>query len=198
MQKTTSEQKKKVILNYIYATVAGILVVACAIVIALVNAKPKEIVNTETNIKEETVIVAAPTYVVPIKNATISKDYSATELQYNDTLKQWEIHKAIDFLASDDTQVYAISNGTVSNIYTNYLEGTVIEITHDKGLTSVYKSLNKEVKVSVGDKVSAGQVIANVADTMAQELNSGAHLHFELIKNGNKINPADYLDLGSK
>lgn len=198
MQKTTSEQKKKVILNYIYATVAGILVVACAIVIALVNATPKEIVNTETNIKEETVIVAAPTYVVPIKNATISKDYSATELQYNDTLKQWEIHKAIDFLASDDTQVYAISNGTVSNIYTNYLEGTVIEITHDKGLTSIYKSLNKEVKVSVGDKVSAGQVIANVADTMAQELNSGAHLHFELIKNGNKINPADYLDLGSK
>ena len=198
MQKTSSEQKKKIILNYIYATIAGVLVVACAIVIALVNAKPEQIVNTETNIKEETVIVAGPTYIVPVKNATIAKDYSASELQYNDTLKQWEIHKAIDFITTDDTQVYAISNGTVSNVYTNYLEGTVIEITHDKGLVSVYKSLNKDIKVAVGDKVSGGQVIANVSDSMAQELNSSSHLHFELIKSGNKINPADYLDLGSK
>ena len=62
----------------------------------------------------------------------------------------------------------------------------------------MYKSLNKDVKVSVGDKVAAGQAIGSIADTMAQELNSGAHLHFELLKNGSNINPNDYLDLGTK
>ena len=197
MQKTVSEQKKKVILNYIYATVIGILVVACAIIIALVNAKPSTPTQNITT-PTDTVPVATVTYVVPLKNATIAKDYSASELQFNDTLKQWEIHKAIDFVATDDLSVYAVSNGTVSNIYTNYLEGTVIEISHNNGLVSVYKSLNKEVKVAVGDVVSAGQVIGSVSETMAQELNSGAHLHFEMLSNGAKINPNDYLDLGNK
>lgn len=198
MQKTSSEQKKRIILNYIYATIAGILVVACALLIAFVNSKPEKIVQTNNNINEETIVVATPTYVVPMKNATIAKDYSASELQFNDTLKQWEIHKAIDFIANEDKNVYAISNGTVSNIYTNYLEGTVIEISHSNGLVSVYKSLNKDVSVAVGDKVSAGQVIGNVSSSMAQELNSGNHLHFELLKDGKKINPNDYLDLGAK
>ena len=196
MQKTTTEQKKKLILNYIYATIVGVLVVACAIVIALVNAKPT--IPTENTTPNTSIPVATTTYVVPVKNATIAKDFSASELQFNNTLKQWEIHKAIDFVASDDLNVYSVSNGTVSNVYTNYLEGTVIEISHDKGIVSVYKSLNNDIKVSVGDKVSAGQIIGSISETMAEELNVGAHLHFEMLKNGIKINPNDYLDLGSK
>lgn len=196
MQKINTEQKKKIILNYVYATLVGVLVVACAIVIALVNAKPST--PTENITPSDTIPVATVTYVVPIKNATIAKDYSSSELQYNDTLKQWEIHKAIDFVASDDLNVYAVSNGTISNIFTNYLEGTVIEISHGNGLVSVYKSLNKETSVSVGDKVSAGQIIGSISETMAQELNTGAHLHFEMLLNGVKINPNDYLDLGNK
>ena len=196
MQKTATEQKKKIILNYIYATVIGVLVVACAIVIALVNAKPTT--PTENIIPSDSIPVANTTYVVPVKNATIAKDYSSSELQFNDTLKQWEIHKAIDFVASDDLNVYAVSNGTVSNVYTNYLDGTVIEIAHSNGLISVYKSLNNDVKVAVGDKVSAGQIIGTLSETMAQELNTGSHLHFEMLLNGVKVNPNDYLDLGNK
>ena len=196
MQKTATEQKKKVLLNYVYATIIGALVVACAIVIALVNAKPST--PTENITPNEPVPVATNTYVVPVKNATIAKDFSASELQFNNTLKQWELHKAIDFVASDDLNVYSVSNGTVSNIYTNYLEGTVIEISHSNGLVSVYKSLNNETKVSVGDKVSAGQIIGTISETMAQELNTGAHLHFEMLLNGVKVNPNNYLDLGNK
>lgn len=196
MQRTATEQKKKVILNYVYATMIGVLVVACAIVIALVNAKP--ITPNENITPSDNIPVATTTYVVPVKNATIAKDYSASELQFNNTLKQWEIHKAIDFVASDDLNVYAVSNGTVSNVYTNYLDGTVIEIAHNNGLVSVYKSLNNDVKVSVGDKVSAGQIIGTISETMAQELNTGAHLHFEMLLNGVKVNPNDYLDLGNK
>lgn len=195
MQKTITNQRKKIIFNYIYATVVGLLVVACAVFIALVNNNQ---IGVDTNLNINSVPVASSTFVVPIKDATIAKDYSASELQYNDTLKQWEIHKAIDFVAGEDKNVYAVTDGTVSNVYTNYLEGTVIEISHKNGLVSVYKSLNKDVTVSVGDKVSAGQVIGNIAESMAQELKTGAHLHFEMLKEGAKVNPHNYISLGSK
>lgn len=195
MEKTNSNQKKKNLFNYLYATIIGLLVVACAVTIGLINANNT---STESNIGEENVPVSSTTFVVPIKDATIVKDYSGTELQYNSTLKQWEIHKAIDFKAGEDLQVYAVNNGTVSNVYTNYLEGTVVEITHTNGLVSVYKSLNKDVKVSIGDKVGAGTVIGLAGETMAQESGVGAHLHFEMLKDGKKVNPNNYIDLGNK
>ncbi len=194
MNKVKTNQKKNNLSSYIYAGIIALLVVASAIVIAFVNAK-----NTSgANIGDSAVLVSAKTFVVPMKNAIVAKDFSGSELQYNDTLKQWEIHKAIDFLAGEDLNVYSISDGTVSNVYTNYLEGTVVEISHKDGLVSVYKSLSDKVTVNIGDKVSAGQVVGAVSQTMAQELNVGAHLHFEMLKDGVKVNPNNYLDLGVK
>ena len=196
MDKTNSTQKKNNAMSYVYATIVAMLVVACAITIALVNSKDSK-KNLNVGV-EETVPVSGTTYVLPMNGATISKDYSSTELQYNDTLKQWEIHKAIDFLAGEDKSVYAVAAGTISNIFTNYLEGTVVEITHKDGVVSIYKSLAKEVAVSVGTKVGAGDKIGQVDESMAQEINTGAHLHFEMQKNGKKVDPNNYLNLGNK
>lgn len=194
MEKSKTLQKKNTAWNYAYALIVAMLVIACAVTIAVVTAN-----NTSKGmIGEDSVQVSANTFVVPMKNATIVKDYSGSELQYNATLKQWEIHKAIDFAASDDTNVYAISEGTISNVYTNYLEGTVIEIAHSNGLVSIYKSLNKDVNVKTGDKVKAGDIIGSVSESMAQELNTGAHLHLEMKLDGKKVDPNNYLDLGNK
>ena len=195
MNKTKSTQKKNSLMSYIYAAIIALLVIACAVTIAVVSSRTT---TNEASIQTDTVEVSYNVFVVPIKNATIVKDYSASELQYNDTLKQWEIHKAIDFLAGEDLNVYAVADGTISNVYTNYLEGTVVEITHKDGVVSVYKSLEENVNIAVGEKVSGGSVIGVVSQTMAQELNTGAHLHFEMLKNGSKVNPNDYLDLGVK
>ena len=195
MDKQNATQKKNIVLNYVYALLIGMMVIACAITIALVSGANAD---NKIEVGGEDTMVSAPSYVVPLKDATVVKDYSATELQYNDTLKQWEIHKAIDLVASENLEVLAVADGTVSNVYTNYLEGTVIEISHKDGLVSVYKSLNQDVSVAVGDSVTAGQVIGSVSETMAQESNTGAHLHFEMLKNGVKVNPHDYLALGEK
>ena len=195
MNNYNETRKNKSVLNYVYALLIAMMVIACAIVIAVASGARQD---NKVEIGEENIVVSAPSYVVPLKNATIVKDYSATELQYNSTLKQWEIHKAIDFVAGESTDVMSVADGTVSNVYTNYLEGTVVEISHANGLVSVYKSLNSDVVVSVGDRVSAGQIIGSIAETMAQESNSGAHLHFEMLKNGKKVNPNDYVALGEK
>ena len=117
MDKTNFQQKKKVVMNYVYAILIGILVIACAVTIALVSANNS---NGRADVGDDGVDVSTTTYVVPMQNATIAKDYSGTELQYNDTLKQWEIHKAIDFIATDNLNVYAVADGTVSNVYTNW------------------------------------------------------------------------------
>lgn len=194
MNNVNTQQKKKTILTYIYATVIGLLIVACAVTIAVVSNNN----SSKLNVGEDTP-VSANTYIVPMRNYTIQKDYSGSELQYNDTLKQWEIHKAIDFVAVDDLDVLAVADGTVSNVYTNYLEGTVVEIAHSNGVVSIYKSLDSDsVTVSAGDQVSAGTVIGKASDSMAQELNNGAHLHFEMTVNGVKVDPNDYLSLGEK
>lgn len=196
MDKSNSIQKKNNAMSYVYATIIAMLVIACAITIAVVNLKDsKKSLNVGDG---ETVPVSGNVYVLPMNGATVAKDYSASELQFNDTLKQWEIHKAIDFLAGEDKSVVAVADGTISKVYTNYLEGTVVEITHKDGIVSIYKSLAKEVDVSVGAKVNAGDKIGQVDETMAQEANTGAHLHFEMQKNGKKIDPNNYLSLGNK
>lgn len=196
MDKSNSTQKKNNAMSYVYATIIAMLVIACAITIAVVNLKDSK--KSLSVGDGETVPVSGNVYVLPMNGATVAKDYSASELQFNDTLKQWEIHKAIDFLAGEDKSVVAVSDGTVSKVFTNYLEGTVVEITHKDGIVSIYKSLAKDVNVSVGAKVKARDKIGQVDETMAQEANTGAHLHFEMQKNGKKIDPNKYLNLGNK
>lgn len=194
MDRTNQTQKKKVIFNFIYASIIGLFIIGCALTIAFVSQDSNKKVEIGSG---EDVVVSNASYVVPMKNYTIKKDYSGKELQYNDTLKQWEIHKAVDFVPTDNTDVFAVSNGTVSKVYTNHLEGTVVEISHGNGVVSVYKSLEK-ADVKVGDKVSAGQVIGSAGETMSQELKTGVHLHFEMLINGTKVNPNEYLDLSVK
>lgn len=198
MENVNNSQKKKIIFSVVYALIVALLIVAGVLTIIKVNQPEVSNTSTDMNIgNNDSVIVSTPSYVVPINDATIIKDYSATELQYNESLKQWEIHKAIDFQAGNSLNVLAFTDGTVNNVYNNYLEGTVIEISHKNGLVSVYKSL-ETANVKIGDKVSAGQIIGVLGNSMAQEQNQGKHLHFELLKDGKKINPHDYLDLGSK
>ena len=82
-------------------------------------------------------------------------------------------------------------------MYTNILDGTVIVIEHNNGLTSEYSSLGSDVKVKVGDNVSRGDIIGAVSESANRELEAGAHLHFSMKDNGKKIDPAAYLNISS-
>ena len=193
-------QKKKTIITCIYAIIIGLLILACAIVIAKVTTKTKVKPSQDVgdDIGGSIDVSTTPTYVAPMENATIVKDYSSTKLQYNDSLKQWEIHKGIDFVANGDANVYAISDGVVTKISTDYLLGTVVEISHSNGLVSKYMSLAKEVNVIEKQKVEAKTLIGQASNTMTRELNSGVHLHLELTLNGVLVDPNNYISLGNK
>ena len=189
---TMEKVKKNTVRNITYALLVVFTIILSATIIA-VNS------NKSTSSSNASIAVGAKvtTYVPPMENASVIKDFSNKQLQYNDTLKQWEIHKALDIASDTSSNVYAIANGTVTNVYTNYLEGGVIEITHDNGIKSVYKSL-EDISVKNGDFVNGGDVIASVSTSMARELNTGNHLHFEMFENNLAINPNDYIDFSNK
>ena len=147
---------------------------------------------------EEASTTATIKFVMPISNATIYKGFDAENLQYNKTLNCWEIHKALDLLATSGDSVLACYDGVVSDIYSNYLEGTTIEITHTNGLVSVYCGLNSETQVKMGDSVLTGQVIGSVASSLGLEADDGSHVHFELLQDGEKIDPLNYIEIGLK
>ena len=189
---TMDKTRKNTIRNATYALLVAVTIILSAVLIA-VN------VNKSSNQSSASIAVGTTpiTYTSPMENASVVKDFSNKELQYNDTLKQWEIHKALDITSDTSNNVLAIANGTVTNVYTNYLEGGVIEITHDNGIKSVYKSL-EDISVKNGDFVKAGDVIGAVSTSMARELNTGAHLHFEMFENDLAVNPNNYIDFSNK
>lgn len=188
--------------NLYFFILAGVLIVfSLVVIIATLSSSDNKTItnNTQTNNQTNTPVTSTVTYYLPVLNASIAKDYSATELQYNATLNQWEAHKSIDFLASAGSEVRSITSGVVKDVYTNYLEGTVITIEHNNGLVSQYGSLDENIKVKKGDKVDANAVIGYVSASANAESNEGAHLHFTMYDiEGKKIDPAGYLDISNK
>lgn len=93
---------------------------------------------------------------------------------------------------SDGTVVQVIKNvnETTPNEPTN--PGNMVRIDHGNGFQTRYLHLAYgTVNVNVGDKVNRGQILGFMGNTG----NSfGAHLHFEVLKDGNRINPTEYLD----
>lgn len=128
----------------------------------------------------------------PVKGAIIA-DFSVEALAYDETMGDWRTHNGLDIAAPLGTQVLAAANGTVSAIRQDDMMGTIVEIDHGEGLVSLYANLAAAPTVSVGDSVRTGDIIGSVGETAAAESGREAHLHYALLKNGQAMNPADYL-----
>lgn len=192
MENLTLKQKMtNVLKRYGYYFILGILVVGAVLTMILVGVSESN-KNKLTPTNSSTI-----TPYMPVLNATLYKGYFADELTYNSTLKQWETHNGIDLQVASGSSVYSILDGKVKDVYTNILDGTVIVIEHNNGLTSEYSSLGSDVKVKVGDNVSRGDIIGAVSESANSELEAGAHLHFSMNDNGKKIDPAAYLNISS-
>ena len=89
-----------------------------------------------------------------------------------------------------NTRCLAVDGGTIvyAGWYYNY--GYYVKIDHGNGLYTTYAHLNS-ISVVQGQRVSNGQEIGRVGNTGYSQ---GPHLHFEVIKNGVKVNPKNYFD----
>lgn len=192
---------KEVFKRYGYWMLLGVSVAFLICVIALSSSYGSKATETAKVIEnEETSFVTADpiTFVSPVASVNIVKDYSNSALQYSKTLKQWEAHKAIDFLADEGTDVLAVKDGKVIDVSYSYLMGNTVKLDVGNGLVVVYSSLQNDVPVKVGDTLKSGEKIGKVGNTAKGEVSEGAHLHLETWLNNVNVDPNIYLDLSNK
>ena len=99
------------------------------------------------------------------------------------------MHAAIDISNRIGTPVYATADGRVVEVGRLGGLGNVVVIDHGYGFKTRYGHL-KQATVKKGQKISRGEQIALMGNTGHS---TGPHLHYEVIRNGKKLNPADYI-----
>lgn len=109
--------------------------------------------------------------------------------RYDGPFVSYEHHNGMDFACAKGTGIKAVDKGRVTFAGYNGAFGNVVFIEHGGGLTTVYAHCDS-LLVSAGATVSKDQVIARVGST---GLSSGPHLHFAVVKNGEYVDPREYL-----
>ncbi len=131
--------------------------------------------------------MAAMPAIMPIKKNECSL-VSGFGMRYHPILHYRRMHTGIDLTAQRGTQVYATADGTVQTAgrgaeLGGY--GVVVVINHGYGFKTLYGHL-MEATVRPGQQVKRGDPIGKVGST---GLSTGYHLHYEVIQNGEKVNP---------
>ncbi len=163
------------------------------------TAKAEE--KTNTNSQEENKAVATntepekvkePEFTMPVEGE-IMRNYAKDSLIYSETLEEWIIHLGIDIKAARTTVVKAAEAGTVTSIKNDPRYGLTITIEHVNGFKTVYSNLLTTEFVEEGEKVEKGQSIGTVGNSAAFEIVDEPHLHFEIIKDDENVDPNIYI-----
>lgn len=139
--------------------------------------------------ENKTEFLASIPAIQPVTNKNLRSMASGFGYRLHPIYKTYKMHSGIDFTAPTGTPIYATGNGRVvpaPNGASGY--GNHVVIDHGFGYKTLYAHMYKS-KVRMGERVKRGQLIGYVGNT---GLSSGPHLHYEVIKNGNKINPINY------
>lgn len=135
-------------------------------------------------------IKMAPIHAPLAKKTRISSNFGSRRDPF---LKRNAFHAGMDFAAVSGTPVRSAGDGEVTHAGRRSGYGILVEVKHTTGLVTRYAHLSK-FSVKVGQKVSAGQKIGNVGSTGRS---TGPHLHFEVRRNDEPVNPANYLRTGN-
>ena len=118
------------------------------------------------------------------KKARISSRFGR---RYHPILKRYRGHDGVDYAAPAGTKIYASGDGVVAMAKWNGGYGKYIKIRHNAEYSTGYAHMRAFAKgIRPGVRVKQGQVIGYVGNT---GLSTGPHLHFEVMRNGRKVNP---------
>ncbi len=132
-------------------------------------------------------------YLAPINNGATAKPWSNETLQFSLTLGDMRIHLGTDIVPLDNKEVYSVFSGVVLAVDENTELGKVVSIDHADGIVVRYCGLTG-ITVKTGDSVTAGQKLGEVG-IVTNECADEEHLHIEVLKDGEQINPATILPL---
>lgn len=103
----------------------------------------------------------------------------------------YKLHTGVDISATIGTNFTAIADGIVVKAEYNSAYGNMVIIDHGGGVQTLYAH-GSEIIAKIGQEVKAGEVVLKVGST---GYSTGPHAHFEVRKNGNPVNPLDYVSI---
>ena len=119
-------------------------------------------------------------------------NYSMDQSIYFSTLNQYKYHPAIVIGAEVGSEVRAAATGEVRAVTVNEETGTTVRMKLGGGYELLYGQL-KEVAVEKGDMVEAGDLIGYISEPTKYYTLEGSNLYLELSRNGEPLNPMEYL-----
>jgi murein DD-endopeptidase MepM/ murein hydrolase activator NlpD len=98
-------------------------------------------------------------------------------------------HQGVDFAGKEGAEVVAVADGVVTWSSSRYGFGKLVEINHGNGYATRYAH-NSENLVQIGEEVRKGQTVALMGETGRA---TGPNLHFEVLRNGKRVNPVTFI-----
>jgi len=151
-----------------------------------VKVQSKSYEQIDELIKNKEKLLSHTPAIQPLSNKDLNRIASGFGYRIDPVYKTVKMHAGLDFAAPQGTPIYATANGTVTiggNKGNGY--GNHVIINHGYGYETLYGHMVK-VKSNPGQKVTRGEVIGWVGSTGKS---TGPHCHYEVHKNGNKIDP---------
>lgn len=149
--------------------------------------------DTPTTPKTEIVKVY---FASPVNYTSVCLEYTDINTKpviYDPTMKMYKAHMGLDLSAAEGAPVAAMYDGTVIDVSEKFDMGYSVTIDHGDNVLATYQSLGN-VQVVEGQQVSKGETIGEVSASAIYEMAEGAHLHLEITKNGEYVNPMPYVN----
>ena len=211
MSNEKKTHKRKVLFRYLILAACILLIAAVTVItVCAVNDwfRPQISIGGEVNKPSNPVEPDKPdqpdqpthvdnTAATPVGNINVTEvfDFHRSE----SLMGAWFFHTGIDMAANVGDKIVASLDGTVESITVDdKLDATAITLVHEGGVKTTYKFINVKEGLKKGDKVKRGEQIGTVAEPSGSEFKKGAHLHFEVEKNGKPVDPAEFLELDNK
>ncbi len=120
--------------------------------------------------------------------------YSMEQTIYFATLDQYKYNSAVMIAGEIGEEVWAATDGEVTSIETDAQTGTTVKINLGDGYEAVYGQLG-ELFVKEGERIDQGVLIGYLAEQTKYYSVEGSHLYFQLLKDGEPVNPLHFLDV---
>tara|TARA_B100001758_G_scaffold247507_1_gene265618 strand:+ start:18196 stop:19167 length:972 start_codon:yes stop_codon:yes gene_type:complete len=139
--------------------------------------------------KNKTNMLGCLPAIQPVSNKDMSRIASGYGYRIHPIYKTRKLHTGMDFSAKIGTPIYATGNGKISKVRKSRRGyGNHVIIDHGYGYKTLYAHMTKYI-VKKGQSVKRGEIIGYVGSTGTSV---APHLHYEVHKNGRKINPVNF------
>ena len=139
--------------------------------------------------KDKNKMLASIPSIQPVSNKDLKRMVSGWGNRSHPIYKTMKFHYGMDFSAPIGTPIYATGDGKIRTIkYSRTGYGKHVIIDHDYGFETLYAHMAKYT-VKRGQRVKRGEIIGHVGSTGRS---IAPHLHYEVYKNGRKVNPSFY------